>query len=573
MRTVSAYIKPSLDYPTFTDVEGVAITNVFTLFRGEIFELQVTVLDTDNTVLDVSGYDGFQFAGKYPYPTVDYLSFSSTDIDTSSFTDLVNGKIGFIINLNTASLTNLFANTIYYTGTNSHPLIIELIALDEFDVEQLILAQGNCTIRRDVIVGGENAPVVTASIKHNRTALTEPTVDDDYSLNYDHGSIWIYNDLMWVCTDNTIGAAVWALLTGYAEEVHTHVIADITDMPADLSDFTDTTGLLDAETASEIAVVATPVNYTAATPDVEAHLAGIDSELATVSGAIPTDVSDLTDTTGIIPLDLSDITDTTGLIPADLSDITDTTGLIPADLSDLTDTTNLIPADLSDLTDTTNLIPADLSDLTDTTSLLDKSWLRIATASYAATPASTSRLTMSATAGINVGNAIRYTDGRGTYFAHVIAISSNAYIDIAGAALATDSDLTALYVSKLNTSQMVYQPEVSLYAVSTGNVGHGQKWLLGNAKLVRFSAWHETDDATSQPKVNIAIGANLVSTEDTNAGITIAAAETETFSSAVAIDTSKYSIAYGDIIYAYVTTAGGTGDAEFLHIDLIFILE
>ena len=51
--------------------------------------------------------------------------------------------------------------------------------------------------------------------------------------------------------------------------------------------------------------------------------------------AIPADVSELTDTTGIIPDDVSDLTDTTGIIPTDLSDITDTTGIIPTSVDDL----------------------------------------------------------------------------------------------------------------------------------------------------------------------------------------------------------------------------------------------
>jgi hypothetical protein len=68
-------------------------------------------------------------------------------------------------------------------------------------------------------------------------------------------------------------------------------------------------------------------------------------------GDIPADISDLSDTTNLIPADVSDLTDTTNLIPADISDLSDTTNLIPADISDLSDTTNLIPQNLDDLTD------------------------------------------------------------------------------------------------------------------------------------------------------------------------------------------------------------------------------
>lgn len=100
--------------------------------------------------------------------------------------------------------------------------------------------------------------------------------------------------------------------------------------------------------------------------------------------SIPADVSDLTDTTGVIPTDISDLTDTTDIIPSDVSDLTDTNNTaftpkshthtmsdvtdldIPSDVSDLTDSTGVIPTDVSDLADSTGVIPTDVSDLTDT---------------------------------------------------------------------------------------------------------------------------------------------------------------------------------------------------------------
>jgi hypothetical protein len=45
-----------------------------------------------------------------------------------------------------------------------------------------------------------------------------------------------------------------------------------------------TTDTSDAHDASAVSVAATPTNYTAATPDVEAHLAGINTALASVGG-------------------------------------------------------------------------------------------------------------------------------------------------------------------------------------------------------------------------------------------------------------------------------------------------
>jgi len=179
------------------------------------------------------------------------------------------------------------------------------------------------------------------------------------------------------------------------------------DIPADISDLTDTTNLLD-------------------------HFSGDYNDLINTP-TIPADVSDLTDTSGALSTSLSDFgitasaeelnkldglttsaaeLNTLGGITATTEELNKLDGLtattaelnyidgvtsniqtqldakadsadIPADISDLTDTTNLlsaggvssyndltdkptIPADISDLTDTTSIIPTDISDLTDT---------------------------------------------------------------------------------------------------------------------------------------------------------------------------------------------------------------
>ena len=53
--------------------------------------------------------------------------------------------------------------------------------------------------------------------KYNLTAATNPTINDDLSLEYSKGSLWynntISNPKVWICLDNTLGAAVWKVLT------------------------------------------------------------------------------------------------------------------------------------------------------------------------------------------------------------------------------------------------------------------------------------------------------------------------------------------------------------------------
>jgi hypothetical protein len=81
--------------------------------------------------------------------------------------------------------------------------------------------------------------------------------------------------------DTTYTAGTGLTLTGteFALNAGT-IVADwsnLTSIPADIADGDDNT---DAQTASLVPVAATPANYTAGTPDVEAHLVGIDAALA-----------------------------------------------------------------------------------------------------------------------------------------------------------------------------------------------------------------------------------------------------------------------------------------------------
>jgi hypothetical protein len=66
--------------------------------------------------------------------------------------------------------------------------------------------------------GGSASSFATFNYSGQRTnisAIIDPTVTDDTNLQYTIGSLW-YNTVtvkLWVCMDNTLGAAVWKLLT------------------------------------------------------------------------------------------------------------------------------------------------------------------------------------------------------------------------------------------------------------------------------------------------------------------------------------------------------------------------
>ncbi|MGB5387812.1 MAG: hypothetical protein WBN20_13595, partial [Eudoraea sp.] len=89
--------------------------------------------------------------------------------------------------------------------------------------------------------------------------------------------------------------------------------------PIDLSPYLDDTDT-DDQTAVQVPVAATPTNYVAATPDVEAHLTGIDLVLATAGGNPTDEIQDLnlaantltiTNNAGATPIDLSPYLDDT----------------------------------------------------------------------------------------------------------------------------------------------------------------------------------------------------------------------------------------------------------------------
>lgn len=201
-------------------------------------------------------------------------------------------------------------------------------------------------------------------------------------------------------------------------------------------------------------------------------------------------------------------------------------------------------------------------------------WTTIAGAKYTATPSSTSTIAMSDTSDVVVGMPIRYEDSGGPWYAMITAVTTNTSITIAGAPLDTGDDITTLEVG---TADMIMQlsldPPEKTYGDGAADIGHGETWRLPTAYLVTFSAWHEVDDTgASQPKVNVHVGGSAVSTNDTNLGIQVAAAETETLNSAVAINTTNYEISYGDVVVGRCTAAGTNGDAEYLHLDAYIIV-
>lgn len=71
-----------------------------------------------------------------------------------------------------------------------------------------------------VAAGGSGDNLATFNYTGQRTnisSLVDPTVTDDVTFEYSKGSLWynntVSNPKVWICLDNTAGAAVWKLLT------------------------------------------------------------------------------------------------------------------------------------------------------------------------------------------------------------------------------------------------------------------------------------------------------------------------------------------------------------------------
>ncbi len=195
---------------------------------------------------------------------------------------------------------------------------------------------------------------------------------------------------------------------------------------------------------------------------------------------------------------------------------------------------------------------------------------------FTATPASTSTLTMTAdkTGSIKVGMALKYTISSVVYYGIVTAITSNL-LTIAGAPMG--GDVTALYYST-NPAQVV---QVDFFiagafadAANTGLLASDMNtkfdWNLQEARLVQIRHTVKVDDSgANQPRVNLSVDGSVVSTSNSNAGVTVA----ETWSSTVVdINTTNYVVARDAAIEIVTDANGSNDDASDLTVSGVFVI-
>lgn len=208
----------------------------------------------------------------------------------------------------------------------------------------------------------------------------------------------------------------------------------------------------------------------------------------------------------------------------------------------------------------------------------DPEWTTISGTKYTATPASTSTITFSDTSDLAVGRPVRYTYGGTTYYGIITAIATNSLLTIAGAPLDVGQDLTALEIGTSGQVVIMDLQVAGTYAdgvedILAGTANRYIRWRKSAAYLVALSATHKTaDTGAAQPKLNVKVAGNLVSTEDSSAGLQLSTSGAWVNGSAVAISAANYAVAFNDALELRVTAAGTNGNAANLSASLVFVV-
>ena len=186
---------------------------------------------------------------------------------------------------------------------------------------------------------------------------------------------------------------------------------------------------------------------------------------------------------------------------------------------------------------------------------------------------------MSNTGDMAVGRPLRYSYDGETYYGIITAVVANTSVSVAGAPLNIALPITELAIGPAGnvttltfTIDAVFDETAQDILEELGD--RYFKWTGAAARLVTFSATSKYPDSGTEPKINVKIADELVSTNDSNNGIQLSGdAGTWVDNSAVAINTTNYEIARGDAIEIACTATGGNGDAMCLTVIMTFVYE
>jgi len=194
------------------------------------------------------------------------------------------------------------------------------------------------------------------------------------------------------------------------------------------------------------------------------------------------------------------------------------------------------------------------------------------------------KITMSTdqTANISAGTPIKYTFSSTTYYGIVTAITASL-MTIAGPPLGTTgSALTAIsYVNSSYLGDAVVSMTLAdggFFADATDstlllddNGWANVNWDMSNAYLVKVRINQITDDSgANQPKINVSIAGNNVLADTSGMSLSLTT-KTDT-NSIVGINSTYYSITFGQAIELAVQTAGSNKDSQNLSVYLTFVM-
>ena len=206
-------------------------------------------------------------------------------------------------------------------------------------------------------------------------------------------------------------------------------------------------------------------------------------------------------------------------------------------------------------------------------------WKLIAASKYTALPTSTSTLDMSDTSDLSIGDPVKFTWSGVTYYAVISAMLANTQITISGAPFNAAVSLSALYVGTPTQMKSITYWISDLFGDAVYDIlaynGRYERWEGPPAYLVSFAATAGiVDTGAAQPKINVKIATNAVSTDDSNKGLQVSGvAGTWVANTNIQIDADYYDIARGNAIEICCTEAGTNGDAADLSITLTFVYE
>ena len=204
-------------------------------------------------------------------------------------------------------------------------------------------------------------------------------------------------------------------------------------------------------------------------------------------------------------------------------------------------------------------------------------WRAIDTDDYSATPSSTSRISTTSDQ-FQPGMPVRYKYGGVFYYGVVGTVSVGVYADVRGPAMNIASPLQEVAIGG---PERVAQYDIFLsgaYAAALGlRVASVMqtycRWMMGPARLVSFAAAHVLPDSGTEPKINVTIGGDEVSLQDSGNGIQLSAtAATFVEASLASIDPTRYAIEYGELIDIEVKNRGTSFNASDLTVSIVFVL-